>query len=434
MSTLVHKKLPRDYEVWANAHALPVFVLSAALIIVFVPGFHWVMQLMLPQAYDSLTVRIVAILPTLLFSFWIYFFPSSRKYLLTFQVLQISAMLGGMIWVSGVAGFPPYYLAASLLGVVGAALTLQTRKQVFIATVASSLWLLLFFVFNSNVEARVPLSFYLSAGIITVSLALVKVLSHEKEFALRSQLAQAMEELEMERAKSYAQAEQAFVGELASSLAHEINTPLATLSGSIQLVQRNMPSHEEAIHSRHLKRALEQGHRIKLFIDKLLYFTGSNVLDQKSLDLEALIQLATALIRPLAIKYQVAVELTISNPKLAVRSSDKDFTQALFHLLKNAVEAAAETPKPRWVRIHVFVDQVSQQIVVQVIDSGPGILPANTEKIFQPFTSFKDKSEHHGLGLSTIKHLLEKNSAQVLYLKNAEHTTFEMRFLPANSI
>jgi C4-dicarboxylate-specific signal transduction histidine kinase len=102
-----------------------------------------------------------------------------------------------------------------------------------------------------------------------------------------------------------------------------------------------------------------------------------------------------------------------------------EIEQVMVNLINNAIDAGKNTPEP-WVRIHAFDD--SDQVVIRVIDSGPGV-PAEIEaRLFEPFFTTKEVGEGTGLGLSISKGILTQHKASLQLNRAMEHTCFEIRF------
>jgi signal transduction histidine kinase len=381
------------------------------------------MGAVLPDVYDSLTVRLISIIPAILFLIFVPHMSSLKRHLLLLQVIQVSSMIAGLIWVTGITGFHPYYLAASLLGIVGASLTVQTRTQVIWVIANALLTLLSFFVIH-NAWKGMAIAFFLSAFVITVILALVKVFAHENEFMLRTALHQAMEDLKIEKAKAFVQAEQAFLGELSSSLAHEINTPLATIQGALELVKRSLESDKPALFIPRTDIALRQIDRIKNILDDMLFFSGTNFHDKTPKNALELIVLAVGLLRPSCIQHQVQLEVELPAGNSIYPQVSKDYVQAIFQVVKNAIEAASQGKQPRWVKIQPTFNQTQKVFEVRIVNSGPGLPAEIREKIFLPFYTQASKPGHLGLGLNTARNIMEKHNGKIEHLASEPHTTF----------
>ena len=99
--------------------------------------------------------------------------------------------------------------------------------------------------------------------------------------------------------------------------------------------------------------------------------------------------------------------------------------QVLINLIKNAMEALSESHEPR-IRLNTFLSRQGK-VLLQVIDNGPGIDPANLENIFIPF--FTTKRDGSGIGLSISRQIMHANKG-LLSVKTApgKGCTFNLRF------
>ncbi len=106
----------QEFRDWATQQCIPVFYGSAFLIIFFVNAFHWIMLLISDGLHDSLPTRLWASLPAAVLTALVLSKPHFKKYIIEFQTIQISAMVIGCMWVTGLAHFHPYYLTAGAMG------------------------------------------------------------------------------------------------------------------------------------------------------------------------------------------------------------------------------------------------------------------------------------------------------------------------------
>lgn len=182
----------------------------------------------------------------------------------------------------------------------------------------------------------------------------------------------------------------AAVGQLASGMAHEIRNPLASISGSIQLLMDNP---ELAADDRRLMGiVVKEAHRLSgLLTDFLLYAKPAppkKEAEDVSLLLDELCSIITADPRFAKVKlqrsYPAEVTMQLDGPQLL---------QALWDLAINAAESM-----PEGGIIEIGLDPA--KAIIYVADNGPGIPAEIRDKIFDPFFTTKDHGT--GLGLSTV--------------------------------
>jgi PAS domain S-box-containing protein len=229
--------------------------------------------------------------------------------------------------------------------------------------------------------------------------------------------------LEIERSKALHSAKLASLGELAAGVAHEINNPLAIISGTARVLLKYADRPED-LKSRidTIERAIE---RVAKIVRGLKKFSRS--IDRTELKPHALAQIARealALTEASVKRSGAHIELQAHSEGL-ILCDEIEIEQVLVNLINNAVDAVKSRDE-RWVR--VSISEADQQVVLRVTDSGPGIHPSIVSKLFQPFVTTKPAGEGTGLGLSIIKGILDEHRASVGVLPRSPHTCFEIRF------
>jgi len=182
----------------------------------------------------------------------------------------------------------------------------------------------------------------------------------------------------------------AAVGRLASGLAHEIRNPLASISGSVQLLSDDQGISEE--NRRLMGIVIKEVERLNLLLGDFLNFARPAPLQAEVVDLAAILDELVELLRAggqaegvtIVRRYPEQVPLFIDRQKMR---------QALWDLLLNAVESALPDGTVR-----IGVDLVNGEISVE--DSGPGIDEKVRDRIFEPFFTTKEKGT--GLGLANV--------------------------------
>lgn len=223
-------------------------------------------------------------------------------------------------------------------------------------------------------------------------------------------------------------------GLLASSLAHEIGTPLAVMRGRTEMLDirlRGLPV-ADALASKSLSVILEQIDRITRLIRTLLsYMRGGGEAAPTEVSVcEALYEAVDLLTGELRGK---GVSLRIEVPAEArVRAEPDGLRQVFVNLLVNAVHAiekaasnSAARPREIHVKAHARTEGVCE---VMVRDTGCGIPAANLESIFVPFFTTKERGKGTGLGLAIVQQALVKWGGGVeVESTEGVGTTFHLR-------
>jgi two-component system, NtrC family, sensor histidine kinase HydH len=191
----------------------------------------------------------------------------------------------------------------------------------------------------------------------------------------------------------------AYMGEMAAGLAHEIRNPLASLTGSIQLLKEELqlPAGQEKL----MRIVLREADRLSALVSDFLLFAkppSGNITD---------IWVEEVLLETLALfendpiccrRVSISTELL---PHVRIAMDPIHFRQILWNLLLNAAEAVRDQGN-----IHIRMQNVQNgHVEVRISDTGHGISPEHLPLIYNPF--FTTKTSGTGLGLSIVHRLLE---------------------------
>jgi len=200
----------------------------------------------------------------------------------------------------------------------------------------------------------------------------------------------------------------ATLGKLAANLAHEIRNPLAAMSGSIQMLNQDMSLSGENKHLMNI--VLQEIDRLNHLITDFLLYARPTELKKHSLDLKDVITETIALFRNTPKGTQdISIETAFCDDSI----TDGDFMQlkqVFWNIFLNSAEAM-----PQGGDISISMqnggDSTDETIEIRVRDTGPGIDRKIRESIFDPFFSTKDGGT--GLGLSTVKQIIETHGGSV---------------------
>jgi two-component system sensor histidine kinase PilS (NtrC family) len=215
------------------------------------------------------------------------------------------------------------------------------------------------------------------------------------------------------------------VGELAAGLAHEIRNPLASIAGSSQMLRESPEMRGDA---RTLLDIIErESTRLNGLISDFLAYTGPSLRNVGPVNLADLIgEVIDGVRAGEAREKGVDVEkLPLKN--LFVDGDAEQLKQVLWNLVRNAVQA---TPAGGRVRLDLFpqVRQGERYAVATVIDTGTGIDPACTDKIFNPF--FTTKEGGTGLGLAISQRIVQMHRGFIEARSQPGHGSTFSVFLP----
>lgn len=204
------------------------------------------------------------------------------------------------------------------------------------------------------------------------------------------------------------------LGEMASTLAHEINQPLTAISNYLRGSQRLLdgmageapPRLREAL-GKAADQALRAGHIIR----RLREFVSRGESDRRVENLAKLIEDASTLALVGAREAGISVSFRL-DPKADVVLADRiQIQQVLVNLIRNAIEVMVETDTERRLEIGTTADAGAEQVEVSVSDTGTGLAPEVTANLFQPFVTTKRKGM--GLGLSICRTIIEAHGGKI---------------------
>jgi two-component system sensor kinase FixL len=203
------------------------------------------------------------------------------------------------------------------------------------------------------------------------------------------------------------------VGRMSSTLAHEINQPLAAIANytqaALQILQ-HIDGKEVARAREILEKAIAQTARAGNIIRHLREFLTRREMTRRSEDLNQVVQEASALALIGAGEHDVRVHFDLAPERPKVWINKVQIQQVVMNLVSNAIEAVQAWPK-REITITTEVDKAQQVARVCVIDTGPGLAPEVGARLFQPFVSTKPQGM--GLGLSICREIMEAHGGQI---------------------
>ncbi|MCX5881347.1 MAG: ATP-binding protein [Deltaproteobacteria bacterium] len=191
----------------------------------------------------------------------------------------------------------------------------------------------------------------------------------------------------------------AYMGEMAAGLAHEIRNPLASLTGSIQMLKEELQFHpgQEKL----MRIIMREADRLSILLSDFLLFArppSGNVTEFFVEDV--LLETLGLFERDMSYCRRVSITTDlISGVRIAM--DPIHFRQILWNLLLNAAEAIPDQGK-----IHIRMqNQQNKYVELRIADTGHGISPEHINLIFNPF--FTTKPAGTGLGLAVVHRLLE---------------------------
>jgi PAS domain S-box-containing protein len=220
------------------------------------------------------------------------------------------------------------------------------------------------------------------------------------------------------------------MGELAASIAHEVNQPLTAVTNNANaclrlLARRNL---DPEVLRCALEEIVADGTRASAVIARIRAFIKKAPAERKELDINDVIQEVLALARRELSENRVLLELQLTNALPLVLVDRVQLQQVLLNLIMNGIEAmAAVTDRRRMLWVQSQVGEAGD-VLVAVLDSGTGV-GSESDRVFTPF--FTTKANGMGMGLPISRSLIEGHGGRLWSSPNSPHGAIFSFTLPA---
>src|SRR5262249_27059181 len=181
-------------------------------------------------------------------------------------------------------------------------------------------------------------------------------------------------------------------GELVAGVAHEINNPVETMMGLVE-VRVEEPDGD---HTRDLEVVRQEATRAGQIVRNLLAFVRKSSQDRARADLNQIAETAARLRSHALAQNNISLELELHPGVLAVIVNREEIQQVVLNLVLNAEHAIGDRPG----RIVIRTTAAEHAHTLQVSDDGPGISQELRGRVFEPFFTTKEVGQGTGLGLS----------------------------------
>ena len=221
------------------------------------------------------------------------------------------------------------------------------------------------------------------------------------------------------------------MGEMASTLAHELNQPLTAMMNYAQAGRRVLQTSESTESARVgtlMTKAVDQAHRAGEIIRRLRSFVSRGETDRMPEDLNDVVEEACALVLVGARSEGVDVTMNLDEHLPPVMIDRVQIQQVIVNLVRNSLDATADQ-SDRYVAVRTTTGE-EDMVQVSISDNGPGLDTAVAERLFQPFNT--SKPDGMGIGLSVSRTIIEQHGGRIWASANdGVGTTFNFT-LPIN--
>ncbi|WP_244445320.1 PAS domain S-box protein [Microvirga sp. BSC39] len=203
------------------------------------------------------------------------------------------------------------------------------------------------------------------------------------------------------------------MGEMGSTLAHEVNQPLTAITGYLKgcgMILDRMDGEHVPMLRHGIEGAVEEAQRAGEVIRQLRAFVARGETDQEVEDLRKLIEEASALALAGAKDKGIKVDFDLPHESPKVLVSRVQIQQVLLNLVRNAMEAMQHVGE-RDLTIKAEVEDEGTMVRLSVKDTGTGLAPSVQDKLFTPFTTTKKAGM--GVGLSICRTIIEAHGGKI---------------------
>ncbi|MCL2325868.1 MAG: GAF domain-containing sensor histidine kinase [Proteobacteria bacterium] len=210
------------------------------------------------------------------------------------------------------------------------------------------------------------------------------------------------------------------IGQMMSSLLHDMKTPLANISGYVDLMVNQPDDHRRQTFATTVEKQI--GMLKNMGFEILQYARGETTLLTRKTTLHSIVEQAVELLKPEAAKRKIALVCN-EHYRGYLTCDELKIQRVIVNLAKNAMEAIDHDGQ---IQISTHADDQYVYLVIQ--DDGPGIPPELSDTLFDAFVTYGKRSGT-GLGLSIVKKIVEEHGASISWKPAQPHgTKFVIRF------
>jgi two-component system sensor kinase FixL len=199
------------------------------------------------------------------------------------------------------------------------------------------------------------------------------------------------------------------LGQVVSTLVHEVNQPLTAISNYVNACRRLVTAGDGERIQAALERIADQTNRTREVVQRIRDFVKKRDVQMQAEDLSQVIEEAIGLTRISVRDAGLTIGVQMNPTGLQVEIDKIQIQQVLFNLLRNGIEAMQDQSRRE---LLIATKRAQPEMVeISVADTGPGLPPEVRKKLFQPFVT--TKANGMGVGLSVCRAIVELHGGQL---------------------
>lgn len=199
-----------------------------------------------------------------------------------------------------------------------------------------------------------------------------------------------------------------YLRDFATAVSHEFKTPIAGIRGALELIDDHWATMDAGERTRFIANATADAERLQRLTDRLLDLARADMMTGDTRDrADAVLIARTVATRTGARDASVTVDA--ATEAMIARIAPEALETVLDTILTNSLQAGADA-------VVIAIRTSADTITVTIIDNGPGIPPADRERVFEPFFTGRRETGGTGLGLSIAQSLLAATGGSIAIL------------------
>ncbi|WP_232334044.1 MULTISPECIES: nitrogen regulation protein NR(II) [Thermoactinomyces] len=233
----------------------------------------------------------------------------------------------------------------------------------------------------------------------------------DSESGLKGQILMIEDQTEMQLLRQQVQQNNrlATIGQIAAGTAHEIRNPLTAIRGFLQVIGHKMKENGQQKEHGYIDIMLREISRISSLVGEFLMLSKPRHLNVQSVNVTKVFNDILPIIKNEALLYNIDVMIKRQLTTIPMIEADGELLKQVFlNVSKNAIEAMKDGGL---LTIRLKTNEKRKHVVVEIMDTGPGIPPHVLEKIYEPF--FTTKENGTGLGLPICRQILREIDGEI---------------------